>query len=255
MVKRQIELSKLLLLFNHARILQKENLEAKTYSFNTAYDSYYNEIQKSILSKIEILEIGGGAHPSVTNRENISYTIIDPDLKELEKAPDDILKLNLSLEDLNSEKKYDLILTKMVLEHVENPKAFHRKVFEILKPTGRAIHFFACRHSLPSFVNRILPERIGDKILKIVGNRDLKDSPKYPAHYQKTKGYSNSQINFFTGLEFKVVKYYSFVGHKYFNKIPVLRFLERQYTKILFQFDLRSLSTVALVVLEKEIQK
>lgn len=228
-------------------------MKTHTLPFDKAYDSYYQEIKNQLFSNIEILEIGGGAHPSVVKRESVSYTIVDPDKKELDKAPADVTKLNVLLEDISVNKKYDLVLTKMVLEHVENPEAFHRKVFEILKPNGKAIHFFACRHSIPSFVNRILPERIGDSILNMLGNRDLEDSPKYPAYYLKTKGHSKSQINFFEGLRFKVLKYYSFVGHKYFRKIPLLSSLERLYTWILSQLNLKSLSTVALVVLKKDI--
>jgi len=229
-------------------------LDLKTLSFDIAYQSYYDEIRKSISTNVEILEIGGGAHPSLAERENQSYTVIDPDKNELEKAPLDIVKINLSLEEINTEKQYDLILTKMVLEHVQNPIAFHHKVNEILKPNGKAIHFFACRHSIPSFVNRILPEFLGDGILRMLGNRNLKDSPKYPAYYLKTKGHSRSQINFFEKLKFKVEKYHSFVGHKYFRKIPVLGLLEKLYTKLLLLLGLKSLSTVALVVLQKEIQ-
>ena len=234
--------------------MAKANLDASTYSFDVAYDGYYNEIQKHVFHNAEVLEVGGGAHPSVVNRADIEYTIIDPDLKELEKAPEDVKKLNLLLENIDVDKQYDLVLTKMVLEHVEYPEAFHKKVYDILKPNGKVIHFFACRHSIPSFVNRILPEKIGDDILKLISNRDLKESPKYPAFYLKTKGYSKGQINFFEGLEFSVVKYNSFVGHKYFKKIPGLAFIERLYTKILLILNLKSLSTVALVVLKKEIQ-
>jgi 2-polyprenyl-3-methyl-5-hydroxy-6-metoxy-1,4-benzoquinol methylase len=227
-------------------------LEVKTLSFEIAYNSYYREIENFLLPGIEILEIGGGRHPSLSNRAEVIYSIVDPDQKELEKAPDDVLKLHGKLEDINLERQYDLILTKMVLEHIEDPEAFHSIIFRILKPTGRVIHFFACRHSLPALFNRILPESAGDFILKLIGNRDLNDSPKYPAYYLKTKGYSNKQVNFFTGLKFNVLKYHSFVGHKYFSKIPGLRFLEKLYTRLLFQLDLRGLSTVALVVLDKE---
>ncbi len=226
----------------------------QTLSFDIAYQSYYDEIEKSVSANIEILEIGGGAHPSLTNRDNLSYTIVDPDKNELNKSPEDILKLNLSLEQLDTEKQYDLILTKMVLEHIENPEAFHKKIYKTLKPNGKVIHFFACRNSIPSIANRLLPEFIGDSILRMIGNRNLKDSPKYPAYYRKTKGYCKSQINFFTELKFKIEKYDSFVGHKYFQKVPVLGILERFYSKLLVSLRLKSLSTVALITLTKEIQ-
>lgn len=226
-------------------------MEVKVHLFDNAYDSYYSEIEHSLFPGMEVLEIGGGAHPSVMDRQDINYTIIDPDSNELAKAADDVEKINSLLEDLNVDKQYDLVLTKMVLEHVKEPTLFHEKVYEILRPGGKAIHFFACRHSIPAFVNRILPEYIGDSILKKLGNRDLSDSPKYPAFYLKTKGYSKRQVNFFNSLQFTVEKYQSFVGHKYFKKFRIIGFIERLYTKLLYHLKLACLSTVALVVLKK----
>jgi hypothetical protein len=224
---------------------------SRTLSFDIAYDSYYEAIQQYMNPNIEVLEIGGGAHPSLEDRTNISYTIIDPDSKELKKSPDDVLKLNLLIEAMDSNKKYDLILTKMVAEHIEHPDVFHKKIFEILKPSGKAIHFFACRHSIPSFVNRILPEYISDALLRLIQNRNTVEHPKYPAFYKKTKGHTNSQLSYFQKMGFQVITYNSFVGHKYFKSIPVLRSLEALYTSILVRLKLKSLATVALVVLKK----
>ena len=200
---------------------------------------------------MEVLEIGGGAHPSLVDRTNISYTIVDPDSTELEKSPDDVLKLNLAIEEMNTDKQYDLVLTKMVLEHIEQPEVFHKKIFEILKPTGSAIHFFACRHSIPSFVNRLLPEAFSDALLRLLQNRNTSEHPKYPAFYKKTKGHTKSQLSYFQKMGFQVVTYNSFVGHKYFRSIPVLKQLEEIYTSILVRLRMKSLATVALVVLKK----
>ncbi|MEM9544417.1 MAG: methyltransferase domain-containing protein [Bacteroidota bacterium] len=227
-------------------------MDIQTLEFNVAYDRYYNEIQNSLFPNIEILEVGGGAHPSLTERVELSYTIADPDENELEKAPNDVIKKNASVETLNPTQQYDLILTKMVLEHVKNPEAFHQKIFDLLKFDGKVIHFFACRNSMPSLVNRFISEEFGNRILKWIGNRDLNDSPKYPAYYLKTKGYNRGQFNFFTGQGFSIKKYHSFVGHKYFKKIPVLGALERLYSKVLLLLGLRCMATVALVVLVKD---
>jgi SAM-dependent methyltransferase len=222
-----------------------------TLSFNKAYDSYYAEIMSIIKPNMQVLEIGGGAHPSIEDRSQITYTIVDPDSKELDKSPDDVIKLNLLLEEMKSEKQYDLIVTKMVLEHVEQPDLFHTKIFEILKPNGKAIHFFACRHSIPTFVNRLLPEVISDGLLRVLQNRNTAEHPKYPAFYKKTKGHTNSQVTYFQNKGFQVLKYNSFVGHKYFKSIPILKHFEAVYTRLLVGLKLKSLATVALIILKK----
>jgi len=227
-------------------------VEVKTLPFDVAYDSYYKMINTALKAGLKVLEIGGGGHPSVADSANNDYTIVDPDVSELAKAPDAIRKINLPVEEVKSENEYDLIISKMVLEHIENPEAFHRHVYKLLSPGGKAIHFFACRHSLPALVNRLLPEYVGDLILKWLGNRNLQDSPKYQAFYRRTSAFNHSQVNFFEKIGFRIEKYYSFVGHKYFRKVPVLGFLEKQYSKALLQMNIKAISTVALIVLQKE---
>jgi SAM-dependent methyltransferase len=227
-------------------------MNKKVANFNKAYDAYFSSIKNCVLLKHSILEIGGGAHPSFENRSNISYTIVDPDSKELNKSPKDVHKLNLTIEQMDSQQQYDLIISKMVLEHIPSPDEFHEKVFQLLKPNGKAIHFFACRHSIPSFVNRVLPEFMSDALLRLLQNRNTEDYPKYPAYYKRTNGGVTSQIKYFEGLGYEVDAYNSYVGHKYFQSIPILKQLEQLYTWVLVQLKMKSLATVALVILKKK---
>lgn len=226
-------------------------MKSSTYTFNIAYDFYYKTIQQNKRESIAVLEIGGGAFPSINDREGLKYAIIDPDEKELSKAPSDVLKIHSAIEEYNQEQKFDLIISKMVLEHIKEPDFFHKKVLNFVKPNGRIIHFFACKYSLPGLVNRILPESWGEKILKALGNRNTDEFPKYPAYYKRTKGGVISQLNYFKKLGFEIESYTSFVGHKYFRSIPILNQLEQLFTKLLVVLNLKSFATVALVVLKK----
>jgi SAM-dependent methyltransferase len=220
-----------------------------TSTFNIAYQTYYDVIDTVIKDGFSVLEIGGGRHPSIRNRKGLDYTIVDPDNSELTKSPEDIKQINCTIQELEKEVKYDLIISKMVLEHVKDPDSFHKQVLELLKPNGSVIHFFACRNSLPALVNRLLPEAFGDMILKMINNRNLEESPKYEAYYKRTKGHVKSQIEYFLGMGYIIEEYNSFVGHKYFKSIPILGYFEKIYTKSLVYLKLKSISTVALVVL------
>jgi SAM-dependent methyltransferase len=226
-------------------------MKIQTKNFKYAYDTYYKECSRNLAANTSVLEIGGGAHPSIQNRKNIIYTIVDPDHSELNKAPDDVIKLEGLVQDLDSAKKYDLIISKMVLEHVSDPDEFHDKVLQLLTPNGKAIHFFAGRHSLPALVNRLLPEFVGDNILKLLKNRDLSDSPKYEAYYKRSKGHTKSQREYFYNLGYEIESYFSFVGHKYLGSIPILGYLEQVYSRLLTNMKFKNLATVALVVLKK----
>jgi len=123
------------------------NRYGKVIPFSQAYDSYYAAVREQIVSGQRILEVGGGAHPSIVDRAQTEYTIVDPDEPELAKA-------------------------------------LHESVLRLLTPGGKAIHFFACRNSVPAWVNRFLPEQWGEAILRQLQNRDLANQPKYEAYYQ-----------------------------------------------------------------------
>ena len=226
-------------------------INKKVAKFNVAYDSYFSTIKKYAFQNCRVLEIGGGAHPSINERNGLNYHVVDPDQKELSKLPADIIQIGGNVQSMSLNQTFDLIISKMVLEHVPDPDEFHKKVSQLLTPNGRAIHFFACRHSLPAFVNRFLPEKFGEALLKILKNRQLDDSPKYEAYYRRTLGHTKAQLTYFQKMGFGIEVYYSFVGHKYFKNFPLIKLLERAYTSFLSKMEWKRLSTVALVVLKK----
>jgi len=139
----------------------------------------------------------------------------------------------------------------MVLEHISDPDTFHQSVFQLLKPGGKAVHFFACRYSLPAFVNRFLPESVGESILKIISNRKLDDQPKYKAYYKYTFGPTKKQLEYIVDHGFQVEKYYGFVGHNYLKRILILKKVELLYTSILEKLKIKKLATVALMSVTK----
>jgi len=226
-------------------------MKIEVLPFSKSYQAYYHAIEECMSAGQCILEVGGGAHPSLQDRSQVEYTIVDPDQEELLKAPTDIRQIRSTAQEMQSDKTYDLVVSKMVLEHVPNPESFHKSVLRLLKPGGRAIHFFACRNSLPAWVNRFLPESWGEGILKVLKNRDLTDQPKYEAHYKRVGGPTRKQIRSFEKLGYNVEQYTGFVGHKYLQAVPILRQLERLYSSLLLSVSAKRMSTVALLVLTK----
>jgi len=89
-------------------------MTTNTESFEVAYDSYYKAIHAQLKTGAVVLEVGGGAHPSIGDRESISYTIVDPDETEINKAPAEIKTICSNIQDLKTNDKYDLIISKMV---------------------------------------------------------------------------------------------------------------------------------------------
>lgn len=214
-----------------------------------AYGMFQDLVQELAVPGIKILEIGGGARPALKDRSRVEYAVVDPDAQELSKCPADVLQLKGTVQSLPSNEKYDLIISKMVLEHVEDPDSFHQHSLALLKKEGTVLHFFACKNSLPAIANRILPEWLAAKVLRAIGNRNLTEQPKYEAFYRNVGGPSQRQIDYFSAFGYEVLRYNGFVGHRYFRDIIVLASLERIYTNMLYKLKAKSLCTAAIVLL------
>ena len=225
-------------------------LTSNIKKFRYAYDDFEKAIAKYAVQNIKILEIGSGASPCVNNHEKLNYTVIDPDKEELNKSNVQN-KIHANLEGWETNQKFDLIVSRMVLEHIPNPTSFHKKVLDLLSENGKAIHLYACRNSIPALFNRFLPESLGDHILRLIKNRNLDEEPKYPAFYRMTNGPIKRDINFYTNLGFQIRFFIGYVGHNYFHAIPVIRFCENLYSSILGILKIKRLSTVSVLILEK----
>ena len=78
-------------------------MKLMTSTFNIAYQTYYDVIDTVIKDGFSVLEIGGGRHPSIRNRKGLDYTIVDPDISELTKSPEDIKQINCTIQELEKE--------------------------------------------------------------------------------------------------------------------------------------------------------
>ena len=97
---------------------------------------------------------------------NLNYTILDIDDSEINKAfGSHFTKIVHDITDLPLNKKYDLIFSHMVLEHIPDPNRFHESVLKMMHDNSTVIHFFATKYGLPSLANLILPSFISDFII------------------------------------------------------------------------------------------
>jgi 2-polyprenyl-3-methyl-5-hydroxy-6-metoxy-1,4-benzoquinol methylase len=195
-------------------------------------------IQQALEQKsgLAVLEIGAGANPSISqelaDQFDINYFIQDIDSEELRKVKGyHFTILHQSIDTI--EGQYDLIISKMVLEHTPNPLSFHQNIHRLLKPDGKAIHFFATLYNIASITNVILPDFLSRRLLKKVTSRDLDQHDKFKAYYRKCTGPTQSTINFYSSLNFQIVQFIGYCGHNYFWKYPFLYSLEKAWSKLL----------------------
>ena len=126
---------------------------------------YSDFIQNIILKykKNKICDAGGGANPVIPEdfitKYQLDYTILDISKEQLALSPPSYKKILKDIEDvdLNLEETYDLVITKMLLEHILDAKQLHKNIYKILNPGGMAVHYFPTLYSLPFIINKIMP--------------------------------------------------------------------------------------------------
>lgn len=181
-----------------------------------------------------VLEVGAGANPlfspAFLERHGLSYTALDISAAELAKAPacygklqGDICSDNLPV----PAQGFDFVFSRMLAEHVRDGAAFHRNVFRLLSPGGRAFHFFPTLWAPPFVVNRLLPERLAEAVLTAIqpGRERSGHHAKFPAYYHWCRGPTRSQLSRFESLGYEVESAVGMFGHReYYRRLgPLLR--------------------------------
>lgn len=202
-----------------------------------------------------ILEIGAGPNPCIGQQEieqyNIDYHLNDYSLSELSKSDNKYLKIPGDFLSVGLPQKYDLIISRMVLEHVRSPKDFHQKIYDHLNPNGVAIHFFATLYSIPAVLNLILPESISDKLVKWGQSRDEEFHGKFPARYEWCRGPIKGYHKKFEQLGFTVLEQKGYVGHGYLSTKKNLYKIEKLYSKMVLKLNNPLFCSNTILILKK----
>jgi SAM-dependent methyltransferase len=202
-----------------------------------------------------ILEIGGGRRPLFSVDEvqqyRFDYTINDVDQQELERAPEGYRKACFDSAGVIPEElvgNFDLIFSKMVLEHVGNGQQYFQNVCQLLAPGGVGIAFHPTLYCPPFVVNRLLPEDLSARILRFFfPYRNPEAVPKFPARYSWCFS-TQSHVQRVRELGFQDVVIVPFYGTRYFSKIPGLATVDRALTRLARKRDVRWVSSFAFTL-------
>jgi SAM-dependent methyltransferase len=162
-----------------------------------------------------VLEIGGGRHPAIPAnvKEELGLHIVGQDISEGEllRAPaglyDRILVGDVST--LQMTGSYDLIFSRAVLEHVEDPAAAIANLARVLAPGGIMAHVLPCRNAPFAVLNRWLGNRLARRVLFTLFPEKRANSG-FLAHYHDCTPTGLSRACRRSGLEvLKVIPYYN----------------------------------------------
>lgn len=205
-----------------------------------------------------VCDIGGGANPlfspEFVNQQGLEYAIMDISVAELDKGPAayDKIIADVSAANFAIGRKFDVVFSKMLLEHVTDAEQFHRNVFSILNQGGVAIHFFPTLYTLPYLVNWLSPEFLAKTLYNVLAARDQYQHAKFTAYYRWCRGPTAKQIGRYRALGYEVVEYRGFFGHVgYYRKLPPLRRVHEIKTAYLLHHPQPNFTSYAMVVLKK----
>jgi SAM-dependent methyltransferase len=193
--------------------------------------------------------------PEVIRERGLRYVVLDLSREELEKAPADYAKI---VADIGADGPLDLepqdaVVTRMVAEHMPDPRAFHRNVRSLLREGGIAIHLFPTLYALPFLVNRLLPEAVTDRLLRALdpGRSPEGNRSKFPAYYAWCRGPTAKQIERLEHVGYEIVEYVGFFGDDYLAAIRPFQALQDRLAATLVDHPIPLLTSYAYLVLRR----
>lgn len=215
----------------------------------------YDETLRSLVARYpnaDLLELGGGRRPSFHFTEmpdNLnSYTVNDISESELALLPGgyDRACFDVSGDASAFEGRYDIVFSRFLAEHVRDGRAMHGNVYKVLKPGGVAFHLIPTLYALPFVINRLLPERVGQKVLDVFSPR-REISPKFPAYYSQCYGDTPAMRRMFRDIGYGKVEIRNFYGHFYYETIPGLRNIEKWFSELAARHEWSTVSSYAYI--------
>jgi ubiquinone/menaquinone biosynthesis C-methylase UbiE len=80
--------------------------------------------------------------------------------------------------------RIDLVVSRAVLEHLEDLEAFLIESTRVLKANGYCIHAFSSKFAPFAIINQLLPRKLSKQLLLYV-RPEVKDFAGFPAYYNK----------------------------------------------------------------------
>jgi SAM-dependent methyltransferase len=210
----------------------------------------------------DLCEIGGGRDPGFRpdspNLAGLSLTLNDIDQLELDFAPHGLRKACFDIAGDLSEPdarpaSFDLMVSRMVFEHVDGVERAWVNIHTLLKPGGLALAFFPTLYAPVFTLNHLIPEALSRRIVHALfpARRDGGGDPKFPALYDHCVSDEAKLRPMLARAGFAEVHVQPFWGHGYFDRMPGLKQVDHLFNRAAAALDWRLVSTYAFVVVRK----
>jgi len=198
-----------------------------------------------------VVEVGAGKECPYAGRLTrraqtriIGVDVAEDDLRENPDLDDRIVAdvtTGIPLDDASA----DLVVSRCVLEHLENVEAFLTEMKRVLKPRARFVHLFACKFSPSGVLNRLVGERVTQRLLALFRPEQVEPGG-FRAYYDRCYPSAMQQMLRRQGLEVGEVRCGYFQSEYYGFFLP-LALLSAVYEWTVMTLDMQTLAANALV--------
>lgn len=210
-----------------------------------------------------LCEIGGGRDPLFTvedaRRHGLDLIVNDIDAGELALTPKGLRTARFDIAGDLSEPDvarggYDMMISRMVFEHVHDVERAWANIHALLAPGGIGLAFMPTLWAPVFALNHILPKAASRAIMHALfpARRQDGDDPVFPAFYDQCRGSRATLAPMLQRAGFRDVHVQPFWGSGYFERMPGLRGLDAAFNKLAAKVDWRLVTTYAYVVVRKE---
>lgn len=210
-------------------------------------EGFDREITARLVPGISVLDIGSGRHPAIPPEHrpaDVEYVGLDLSADELRAAGEGAYTATVAADatlfqpDLAGQ--FNLVISWQVLEHVRDLEATVSAIRRYLRPRGRFVAQFSGAWSAFGVINRLLPDRIGAKLVDRAMKRTEQNIPVFPAYYDRCSARSLDRL-FSSWSRYELTPIY--FGAAYFDFFPPLRRIYLTYEDWIERSNRRDLAT------------
>jgi ubiquinone/menaquinone biosynthesis C-methylase UbiE len=202
-----------------------------------------------------VADIGGGAFcPFAADRDPaMNPRIIAVDISEEEMRSNqgvDEKRIANVLEGLPfGDNEVDLLVSRSVLEHLENLETFLAEAHRAVKPNGTIIHLFPCKFAPFALLNQMLPHRWSRRLLYTL-RPESQGIGGFPAIYDRC--YYSAYVRLLNrhGFRLREVRF-GYYQSRYFSFFVPFYLASSAYEAVICFLQLKNLCSHLLIVAEK----
>ena len=218
-------------------------------------ESWQGAFEGRVLEKLRpgdaLLDLGSGRHPAIPpsrRPDGIEYVGLDLSQDELDAAEpggyDETIAADATTHVPALAGRFDVVVSWQVLEHVEDFEATLKNIHSYLKPGGLFVALFSGSWSAFAVINRLLPNRVGHRIVDRVMKRTENNIPVFPAYYDRCSSRAFTPLlDTWTSADIRPL----YFGATYFHFSPVLQRIYLAYENVLERRRVSNLATHYLI--------